>query len=386
MLAAGPAAAAPPTYRPADPGFVVARLPGAALGGLRQAQRADPRDPAAAAALVQALLDRARLDGDPRHLGEARAVLEPWWAADGLPPALRLWRATLRQALHEFEPAAEDLAPLLAPEARAAAPEWSAAAALTRAAIRQVQGRLEEAAEDCERLLAPGTPAAAALPARACLADLATLSGPPEPGRALLARLDAGEAGPPWLARLRAEVAERAGDLAEAERLHRRAVDGRPEVLALAALADLLADQGRWAEVLALLEARPAAEALRLRQARAAQALGRPEAAAWRQALAATAASRALRGDLAHAREDAWRLLHLEGRPDEALLRAEANWAVQKEPADARLLLEAARAAGRPEAAAPVQAWLRARGLQDRRLAALVAAAAPSAPPIPARR
>lgn len=365
--AAGPACAESPVYLPSNPAFVIASVPGAGLARLRRAQRAAPDDPTAAVALVQALLDRARLDGDPRHHGEARAVLAPWWDVTDPPPALRLWRATLRQALHDFEAAADDLARLIdAPAAGEAATR--AAATLTRAAIRQVQGRHEEAAADCERLLAPDTPPAAVLPAQACLADLATLGRVPGPGRTLLHRLDAGEAGPPWLARLRAEAAERAGDLDIAERLHRRAVAGRPEVLALTALADLLGDQGRWAEVLVLLQGRPEAEALRLRRARAAQALGLPEAATLRRGLEATAAARARRGDVTHAREDAWRLLHLEARPADALAWAEANWAVQKEPADARLLLEAAQAANRPAAADPVRAWLRVRGLQDRRL------------------
>ena len=44
---------------------------------------------------------------------------------------------------------------------------------------------------------------------------------------------------------------------------------------------------------------------------------------------------------------------------------AERNWEVQRAPWDARVLLEAAQAAHRPEAAAPALAFLRKTKLQD---------------------
>jgi len=44
---------------------------------------------------------------------------------------------------------------------------------------------------------------------------------------------------------------------------------------------------------------------------------------------------------------------------------------VQREPADARILLEAALAAGRPAAADPVLAWIRTNSVQDIHLAGL---------------
>ncbi len=56
-----------------------------------------------------------------------------------------------------------------------------------------------------------------------------------------------------------------------------------------------------------------------------------------------------------------------------ALQLARENWAEQREPADARVLLEAALAAGEPAAAAPVQAWLADSGLESVALRALAA-------------
>ena len=57
--------------------------------------------------------------------------------------------------------------------------------------------------------------------------------------------------------------------------------------------------------------------------------------------------------------------LHLAKRPPEALQLAEANWAVQREPWDTRILLEAALAAGAPASARPVLDWLTSSQLED---------------------
>lgn len=63
--------------------------------------------------------------------------------------------------------------------------------------------------------------------------------------------------------------------------------------------------------------------------------------------------------------------LHLLNRPQRALKLALDNWAVQREPVDARLVLESALAADKAAAADPVLAWLIKTGLEDVRLAAL---------------
>jgi hypothetical protein len=52
-------------------------------------------------------------------------------------------------------------------------------------------------------------------------------------------------------------------------------------------------------------------------------------------------------------------LLYVRGKPREALAVARENWqAEQREPRDARILLEAALAAGDRVAAAPALQWL----------------------------
>lgn len=79
-----------------------------------------------------------------------------------------------------------------------------------------------------------------------------------------------------------------------------------------------------------------------------------------------------LRGDTVHRREEARFALQLLDRPDQALKLALENWAVQKEPADARILLEAARAAGRDAEGEQVREFVREHRLADQRLAPLL--------------
>ena len=59
-------------------------------------------------------------------------------------------------------------------------------------------------------------------------------------------------------------------------------------------------------------------------------------------------------------------------QPAGALTTAQANWQVQREPADARILMEAALAARRPRAAQPALDWFHANLVEDVTLAGLV--------------
>jgi hypothetical protein len=55
----------------------------------------------------------------------------------------------------------------------------------------------------------------------------------------------------------------------------------------------------------------------------------------------------------------------VQGQVQPALALARENYALQREPADARGLLEAAVAARQPEAAEPVLAWMRQSGIES---------------------
>ena len=72
-----------------------------------------------------------------------------------------------------------------------------------------------------------------------------------------------------------------------------------------------------------------------------------------------------MRGDRVHLREEARFALHILGDARNAVRLAQQNWAVQREVADVRILLEAASASGNVEALASVKGWLAETHLED---------------------
>jgi hypothetical protein len=173
-----------------------------------------------------------------------------------------------------------------------------------------------------------------------------------------------------WIETLAAETAEALGAWRDAEAHYRAAVaasatreGSRPSVYLLAAYADFLLGARRPAEVLALLADAPPADALALRIAVAQKQLGRLEAA--RVESLSYRLQLALDGlDTTHAREAAYFALYVLDEPELATKRALANWNVQREPIDARLVLESALAAQRPADAQPVLEWLTSSGCE----------------------
>jgi hypothetical protein len=77
------------------------------------------------------------------------------------------------------------------------------------------------------------------------------------------------------------------------------------------------------------------------------------------------------RGDTVHQREQARLALRLRNEPKDALRLAQQNWEVQKEPADLRILLEAALAAGDRDAVKTATDWIKHTGLEDTILSAI---------------
>jgi hypothetical protein len=81
-----------------------------------------------------------------------------------------------------------------------------------------------------------------------------------------------------------------------------------------------------------------------------------------------------LRGDTTHRAEEARFQLRLLKNPALAVQLAAANYQVQKEPRDLRVLLESALAARDTAAAQPARDWLQSTGFEDARLRALAGA------------
>lgn len=334
---------------------------------LRAQARAQPAHAALAVAVASQAIQWSRLDGDPRLLGQAQAALAHWWTSATPPPGVRLMRATILQSTHDFDAALTDLRALVQLPATAplSAPHriqtW-----LTLASVLLVTGQYDEAQRACDTLVDMGAP----WHGRACGLELLSYRGDAESAQRGLAQLatQAPRDIVPLIQLMRAELAERQGDGRQAAALYQALLLRQRDAYTEGAYADLLLDEGRAAEVLTLLKGRERNDALLLRLAEAGAAIQDPANGARVSALRARFDAARDRGDSVHLREEARFTLRLLKQPARALKLAQRNWAVQKEPADARLLLEAARAAGQPQAADDVRAFMQRWGWTDRRL------------------
>jgi hypothetical protein len=346
-----PRAVAAP-MRPADDSFVLATVPQTtgAQSPLRTAQAAlanEPDNVDLAVAAARIGIEQGRSRADPRFYGQAQAALAPWWDKADPPEQVRVLRAVILQAFHDFAAAAADLDAILRQSPN------NAQARLSRAFVRMVVGDFEAAAEDCASLPRAIEP----IIAQICGARIEALTGAADRaylrlGRSLAIRPPAQPAMHKFTFAVMAELAIAMGRDGEAEKLYAQAAAiGDPDASLLASHADLLLDLNRPAEALKLLEDKGEADILLLRRAIAAKRANDPRLASWSNILS-----------------ERFRLEVL-GETPQALALAIENWRVQKEPADARLLIECAMAARQPEAAADVAAFVARTGIKDARIA-----------------
>lgn len=374
LLLAAPTVVLAAPYTPASDAQVLEVLPARAaeprmreMRELRAALAARPDDAGTALRLARRYYAETAAEGDPRYVGYAQSALGPWWRAPAPPPELRVMRAVLLQFNHQFDAALADLA-----AAAAQSPELGEAWAW-QAAIHMVRADYPAARQACERVAALASP----LIGTACTATVDAHTGRASAAAdalrsALAAHSEASPEEQLWALTRLAETEERRGRHAEAEAAYRRALAlQRTDGYLLAAYADFLLDRGRPAEVLRLLEGRHRSDLLLLRLTLAAKAMKNASFAAWRDDLVARFDDARRRGDATHEKEEARLLLNVEGDAARALELARRNYAVQREPADARILLEAALAARQPAAAQPALDWMAASHIESAALQTL---------------
>lgn len=374
-MACGIVCASP--YIPQDGNKVLETLPSRndplqqAFARMRARLKQDPENVDLASRLAQMYVSASRIDGDPRYLGYAQAALKPWWDAPHPPNVVLLQKAIILQSVHRFD---ESLAAL---ESVLAADPNNGQAWLTRATVLAVVGRHAEARNACTSLRG----LAYDIVLRACVANVGALDGHAQASYADLSTAlsqypNADPGVRTWVGTLLAEMATRLGRLAEAEAHFRDAIAiDKPDGYLLGAYADFLLDRKRYAEAAALVKSRTRNDALLLRHALALKMQQAPEADADIEALRQRFAAAAMRGDSVHQREQARYELHLLGQPHQALRTALSNWNVQKEPADLRILLEAAIAAGDSKAIALAIGWIDQTHFEDQTMTAMVNAA-----------
>ena len=360
----GEAEAAPRT--PADDGVVVERLPPAFLALRRVALSRESEEAKLPDALASArrYIEVGQTYSDPRAYGYAQSALGKWWDADPAPTEVLVMRARILQFRHEFAPALQQL------EAALRVDQFDPDAWLLFASIAQVQGDLRAARSACLKLIPISDPLVGAT----CAASTAAVSGHDDNAASLLLGALRQASGAStgerlWAWTTLAEIQARLNQNEEASAAFREALKISPDdVYARAAFSDLLLDAGQAYAARQVLGDVSQADALLLRAAICAQRLQTPDAAVLRADLAQRFAEAHARGDETHLREQARFALEVEHDPARALELATRNFNVQREPADARILLEAAAAVGDAAAAQPALGWLARTGIRAPRL------------------
>ncbi|MCC7373114.1 MAG: hypothetical protein IT581_00550 [Verrucomicrobiales bacterium] len=338
---------------PSRDDLVLVRLP--ASSGLHRPAPAGTR-PSLTNAVTSArqMLRMAREEGDPRLLGRAQAVLDPWWASASAGSEVLLLRAEIKQGLHAFASALDDLDLALQRDPR------NAGAWLLKATLHQVLGDYPAAQRACLALARHGDELSTTT-AAASLRSL-TDSNPSIP-RQLAAVIERSASAPvdllAWSWTTLGEIQARTGDTMAAESSFRTALGLQPKSpYTLAALADVWLSTRQPDKVLELL-GDTTSDPLRLRLAEAWMQIA-PRSDTTRRLVSELSDAFALgqlRGEELHLREFARFVLRLQNQPALALTLARRNWALQKEPADLDLLREAAAAAGHGETLAQLESW-----------------------------
>jgi tetratricopeptide (TPR) repeat protein len=356
-------------YVPSSDSTVLAELPAGTRHADVSARRLAQGRVDVAIPLAQFYIQQSRLSGDLRYLGYAEAVLAPWVKQSFPIPDVLVLQATLQQSRHDFGASLATLDRALA--ARANDPQ----ALLIRATVLRVLGRYPEAGAACERFSALVDSRLGAL----CIQSLRGLHGHLEPAYSALMQISTQgwlNSEKSWLYSELGEMAVRLGRDSDAERWFDQDLKLVPaDVYVRAAYADLLLRQSRSGDALALLQGQESFEPLLLRIAIAQRRLRDPRQAQSMARLQAAFAAEEQRGEAVHRREQARFLLEVQDDPAASLAAALENWKVQREPDDVLVLVNAARAAGKPAAAEPALEFVRAAGMSDVRVYSAAAVA-----------
>ncbi len=362
----------PEAYLPKNDAEILERLPVATgdrkrLKELRLQANKNPENYQLTLSLARDYIALGRANSDPRYYGYAEALLMPWLEVQNEQPDALVLRATILQNRHDFQAALTDLKTALQLNPRL--PQaW-----LTLAAVYEVQGDYPSALRSCLALAR----FSASLTATTCINSAMSLSGQAQPSYEQLAAAITDAQGDSeeltWTYTVLAELAERLDLVKEADGWYQKALSqNHRSIYLLTSYADFLLDHNRPNKVIDLLQGETRADTLLLRLTLAEQQLQHKDFDQHANLIKDRVAAAKARGDTVHQGDEARFTLHVLKDAETALNLATRNWAVQKEPRDARILLEAAIAAKKPDAALPVLKFMEKTRLEDARLTPLL--------------
>lgn len=354
-------------YTPASADVILQHVPASTdprvrhFDQLRADARRHPKDIRRALTLAEAYIGYGRSTGDARYLGRAMAVITPWMRHTPVAVPVMLVHATILQSRHFFQASRQELMSILARD------PGNTQAWLTLATVAVVQGDYKTANDSCVHLAGVGGDFYGQL----CTAQLRAVDGHAQQAYVLLSLIeDPGPEAPvavkAYIEGLMADTSMYLDKTAEADAHFRAALQLTPgDNFLLADYGDFLLDQNRPREVIALVKDYTESDTSFLRMVYAEAALGSPNTQRDIAAMQARFAAMDRRGSHVYRREEAGFELYLRHDPAGALKLAEQNWTVQRAPKDMRIYLEAALAAGQPQAAQSVLDLIGHSHLQD---------------------
>jgi hypothetical protein len=355
LMSAMTAVAAP--YRPANDAEVVDTLPKGSLTFQTRVSRQTNTKPTLSAIepQVTALLAQSYAWGDPRALGQAESLMQPY--RDDLSAQARLLRANIYQASHRFDLAKQELQAILKQTPNQ--PD----SVLMLSSIDLVQGRFIEARRGCDQL----NDRSVLILKMGCIAQVESMTGRLQQSAMTvqqLLQLNNGLSADQqqWLALMLADMALRLDDATLALTAFKQ-LNQSHNAPALSAKADWLLAHRQWAAVKQLLGAYSDNESLLIRLVVSELHLKDPRAQDNAKLLGQRIQVWNQRGEVAHQREQAQYALLFKDSA-KALALARLNWQKQRETADVVVYVDAAIRHKSQQDIKTLQDWMKQTGFE----------------------
>lgn len=328
---------------------------------LRAQLKNNPKDWASANQLARQYIELSKTLADPRYMGYAQAIIEPWLQNAQYSIQPLILRAIIRQNAHDFSGAMKDLDQVLSIQ------PGHFQANLIKATVATVQGKYSLAMQHCKQLMRRSSLFMVLI----CQSTPASLSGNAKRSYQLLRRiLSSGKLmtkkESSWAWTSLAEIAWRLGYFKAADQhFHRAKQVGVQDYYWMKTYADFLLQQQRPLDVIELIEADTQNDSLLLRLAIAEKLIDSEQLAdhvAW---LNERFQLNRRRGSSLHKGDEARFLLYFANQRQQALQLARQNWLIQREPTDIYILLKAAIAAHDDKTVVEVKQWLALNKTED---------------------
>lgn len=355
-------------YLPDDDSVVLEILPDFLKAGrakfveIQDQLRENPADEKIVEQVVSLFIDAGENNSDPRYLGIARTILDPWWESESVTGPILLLRARIKEHDRQYDEAIADLIKVNSMQPS------DGRELISLARLYALQGQYGQARDAAKRL----EEIAGTVAYLICLIPIDVMTGNTKDALAAIESIEPDiksnhQVATTWLNMTRAKIAEALGNVDQADGFYREGLKHNPDRFTLKkAYADFLIAQERGDMVVDLLKDHSDQDAVLLKMAIAAKLLGeKSKSEEYTRELTARIDAIRRRGDYPDQRISARYYLDLISKPKLALRDALANWENRKELEDSRLVLRAALAAKRPTDALPVKRFLRVARTED---------------------